>query len=417
LIQAGGRRIIPPEYHPCNFRGHDVNKTKDHLFSPNRRRLLVSGAAAVVGLTPGFRFGGAPVAPHPGRATGKIPLIHTTDLYHPPQDPDDHFDLATVAALDEYDLRGVILDVTRKFLVPSPGVSSIQRDPGFVPVTQLGYLLGRTIPVASGPSTPLSRPDDDAAERGVEEQGGIRLLLAILEESPEPVVISVAGSSRVLTAAFNRHPDLVRRKVRSVLLNAGSTSGPKTEWNVGLDPHAYAGLWRSGLPIHWFPCATESGGTHPDHERGTFWKASQRVLLGELSRPLRAWFSYALTPDRSGAIISALDNPGSPASWETILAADRNMWCTASLIMEAGRVLAQTPQGWRFIPAHSVNGHRTWGWRLDRIEARGTPEAGVRWEQVTNGGNAFLFGRERGPEFAGAMAEALSALLGTLGRS
>lgn len=35
--------------------------------------------------------------------TAKIPFIHTTDLYSPPQDPDDHVDLATVFALPELD--------------------------------------------------------------------------------------------------------------------------------------------------------------------------------------------------------------------------------------------------------------------------------------------------------------------------
>ena len=71
----------------------------------------------------------------------RIPLVHITDLYHPPQDPDDHFDLATIAALPEFDLRGVILDVTQKFLDPAPAGWDIARDPGYVPVVQLGHIL------------------------------------------------------------------------------------------------------------------------------------------------------------------------------------------------------------------------------------------------------------------------------------
>ena len=391
----------------------------DPSYQANRRKLLLAGAAAAVGLTPAFRLAaGQESARAAAQGTrGHIPLVHLTDLYHPPQDPDDHVDLATVAALDEFDLRGVVLDITKKFLVPSPGVSSIQRDPGFVPVAQMGYLLGRSFPTASGPTSPLSRPDDDASDRSTAEQGGINLFLAVLEESSDPVVVSVVGSPRVVTAAFNRNPGLLRQKVRSVLLNAGSTGGPKIEWNVGLDPHAYTGLWRSGLPIHWFPCGTESGGLNPDHERGTYWKPSHRDLFRDLSKPMRAWFSYALSQERNGAIISALDETGSPASWDAILAGERNMWSTASLVIAAGRALAKTPEGWRFIPAHSPGGFRTWGWRLDRIQARVTPDAAVTWEQVSEGGNALLFGRERGPEFAAAMAEALGALLGTLAKA
>jgi hypothetical protein len=158
-----------------------------------------------------------------------IPLVHITDLYHPPQDPDDHIDLATVVALPEYDLRAVILDVTQKFLDPAPAGFDIARDPGYVPVLQLSHIIGRAIPVAVGPRAPLSGPDDDAKNRPRSEQAGIQLLLDILEDCPEPVVLSLVGSARVVTAAFNRAPELLRSKVRSLLLNAGSTAGMERE--------------------------------------------------------------------------------------------------------------------------------------------------------------------------------------------
>jgi hypothetical protein len=38
-----------------------------------------------------------------------VPLIHTTDLYHPNWDPDDQVDLGVVYALPELDLRGDII--------------------------------------------------------------------------------------------------------------------------------------------------------------------------------------------------------------------------------------------------------------------------------------------------------------------
>ena len=263
-----------------------------------RRELLTAGAGAFAGLILGSRhaFG------QTGRRmkNGKIPLVHITDLYHPPQDPDDHIDLATVAALEEFDLRGVVLDVTRKFLQASPAGFDIQRDPGFIPVAQLGYLLGRSIPVGAGPTRPLTRPEDDVADRSSGEQAGVRLLLDILEECSERVVVSVVGSTRVLTAAYNRSPELLGKKVRCVLLNAGSTAGPKREWNVGLDPEAYRGLWGSGLPIHWYPCATESGAFNPDHDRGTYWQTTQAAIFRDLAPSLRSWFAYALTGDLVG---------------------------------------------------------------------------------------------------------------------
>jgi len=202
----------------------------------------------------------------------KTPLIHTTDLYHPPQDPDDHFDLATVAALPEFDLLGVILDTTEKFLHPAPQGFDISRDPGFIPVTQLAALLGRTIPVAVGPSGPLRHSGDAASDRPPRECAGIELLLHLVRSSSEPVMVSVVGSARVLAAAWNREPDLMRSRVKAVLLNAGSSAGEREEWNVGLDRIAYVDLWRSGLPIRWYPCSNEKGAFDQTHHRSTYWQ-------------------------------------------------------------------------------------------------------------------------------------------------
>src|SRR5579872_7145237 len=53
--------------------------------------------------------GGDP-PPRGDYAEGKVPLIHCTDLFHPPGDPDDHVDLATVFALPPFDVRAIILD-------------------------------------------------------------------------------------------------------------------------------------------------------------------------------------------------------------------------------------------------------------------------------------------------------------------
>ena len=43
-------------------------------------------------------------------AEPKIPIIHSTDLFHPHVDPDDHFDLAILFAIKEFDIKGIILD-------------------------------------------------------------------------------------------------------------------------------------------------------------------------------------------------------------------------------------------------------------------------------------------------------------------
>ncbi len=341
-----------------------------------------------------------------------IPLLHITDLYHPPQDPDDHLDLATIAALGgSLDLKAVVLDPTRPFLLPEPQGSDIARDPGFVPVAQLGYLLGRPIPVASGPADPLARPTDDCHDRPAREQAGVRLILETLEASESPVLISCVGSARALTAAFNRAPDLLRARTRAVLLNAGSTGGPKREWNVGLDVAAYTGLWRSRLPIHWYPCGTDKSAFEPDDPRGTYWRASHRDLFRDIPQSLMAWFAYAYTGSARGDIIRSLDDLGKDPVWEIAMSGSRHIWSTASLVMAAGLELAKTPEGWRFTsPEAARQTEESWPWRLDPISAKVDPEGRVTWSPAPGATQAFLFGRKAGKEFSAAMAEALNAL-------
>ncbi len=371
----------------------------------------IAAVAAGAALPSAAAAPSAPTRLPAASSTGKVPLVHITDLYQPPQDPDDHFDLATIAALPEFDLRAVILDATEKFLVAKPAGWDIARDPGYVPVAQLSYLTGKPIPVAIGPTQPLTDTGDAAVARPAVEQAGIALLLDVLDQSPEPVTISVVGSARVLAAAFNRRPDLVRAKTRVVVLNAGSTGGPKREWNVGLDPAAYVALWRSGLPIDWFPCATEHGAFDPADARGTFWRASQRTLLRALPEGLRGWFGYALSGSSRGDIIRALSDAGHGAEFERLLDGERNFWATASLVMTAGRVLARTPAGWRFVPAAGAADVEQWPLHLDPIVATVDDNGAVAWRLSDAPARARLFGRRPGAAYGAAMAEALNALL------
>lgn len=324
------------------------------------------------------------------RGIQRIPLIHTTDLYHPPQDPDDQIDLATVFALYEYDVKAVILDVTEKFLREAPDGYDIARDPGYVAVAQMAHIVGRTAPVAQGPVHPLRHPEDTCEDTPPEEQAGIRMILDILAESPEPVTISVTGSPRTVTAAYHREPTLVTDKTLAVLLNAGSTGGEKTEWNVQLDPQAYVGLWQSDLPIDWFPPGTESGAFDPAHERGTYWRAEHAALFRDVPQMVRRYFAYALGADLQGG--------------------ERNLWSTASLVMGARRVLARTDEGWRFLPNAQSEGVELWPWRLDPIQAAVDETGSVGWEVVDRPSNRRIFGRRAGAEFGAAMSEALNAL-------
>ncbi len=343
-----------------------------------------------------------------------IPVIHITDLYHPPQDPDDQIDLATILALEEFDLRGVVLDVTQLFLQGAPDGFDIPRDPGYIPLIQISFLLGRDIPVTTGPIQALAHPDDTAEDRPHHEQAGILMLLDTLANSSEPVVITVVGSARVVTAAFNRNPELMRDKTRAVVVNAGSTGGHKTEWNVGLDLHAYVGLWKSGLPIYWYPCGTEKSAFVREHERGTYWRTTNKTLFDGLPDKLQAWFAYGFSGSARGDFIQALNEPGHGAAWKEILAENRNMWSTASLVNTAGRVLALSADGWRFLPKEAAKDDTVWPWRMDPISASASTDGKVTWRLHNTAESTWLFGRKPDVEYGEAMSEALNALLKTI---
>ena len=351
-----------------------------------------------------------PLTPSP------IPVIHITDLYHPPQDPDDQFDLATLLALPEIDLRAVILDTTARFLVAAPEGWDVPRDPGFVLVAQAAYLAGRSIPMAIGPTTPLRGVDDDASDRPAREQAGVRLLLETLTLATCPVVVTIVGSARVLMAAFNRRPDLVRERVRAVVINAGSTTRRELEWNVALDPHAFVALWRSGLTVHWYPCATARGAFDPEPALGTHWSATHAALLEGIPDPWRSWFAYGLSGSARGDLIKVLPELGRGATWENLLASRRSLWSTISLVTVAGRGLARTADGWRFVAQAEIAERGLTGWEtgLDPIVAEVDEAGQVDWLAKSSNaspGSACMFRRAPGAEFRDAMAEALNALL------
>lgn len=100
--------------------------------------------------------------------------------------------------------------------------------------------------------------------------------------------------------------------------------------------------------------------------------------------------------------------------WQHVLAGKRNLWSTTSLVMAAGRVLAQTSEGWRFMAKVAATGLTVWPWRLDPIAASVSKEGKVAWQIDEGSKSAYLFGRRPNVDYGEAMAKALNALLRTL---
>jgi len=278
------------------------------------RTLLALGAGALLPSTP-------PALASPRR----VPVIYSSDLMHPHDDPDDHFDLACLYALPEADVRAIILD---------NGGTQAQR-PGLKPVWQLNYLTGRAVPSAIGLLRPLRHAEDSALDQPAEHQNGVHLLLQTLRDSREKVAIIFVGSARDTVAAFNREPELFRRKVRSIHGFIGEASDPDfIEYNVGLDPWAYVRLMRSGLPFFWIPCF--DGGLWQNKGHASFWKVRHGQVLDRAPAPLLRYFLYMLKEAKEDPI-EFLSGRTSDADQKELMAAERNLWAGALLGLALGR--------------------------------------------------------------------------------
>ena len=264
-----------------------------------------------------------------GRAAEKVPILYSTDLHHPHMDPDDHFDLATLFAIPEFDVRSIILDCG----------AHQQEAPGEIPVRQILHLRGRKVPHSIGLAEPLRSAADDGLDQPDQFQRGVRLILDALRESPEKLTVFTTGSLRDVAAAFNREPELLHRKIARLYINIGNPAiGHQSrgyEYNVNLDRHAYVCIMQSGLPIYWCPCFHGTIWERGVH--GTYWKFDQQSVLETAPEGLQNWFVFALTKPKDVDPIAFLSAPQDPAARTRVWKMSRNMWCTAPFLHAAGR--------------------------------------------------------------------------------
>jgi hypothetical protein len=283
--------------------------------------------------------------------TRSVPVIYCTDLFHPHDDPDDHFDLATLCAMPELDIKGVVLDQGRKQL----------ERPGCIPVSQMNKITGRDVPVAIGLADPLRSPDDKALDQPAEFQGAVELILETLRASRRPVHIATVGSMRDVVCAFNREPRLFRKKVAMVLAFIGEASDTKfQEYNVGLDPQAFVGLMRSGLPVYWVPCF--DGGLWQNRGHASFWRASQQALLQGAIPELNQYFIYALEKETAQPL-TFLSSPVESERQARLFAGTRNLWCAAVLGVMSGREVRLDGGKWASVLPQRSRAATVAGWK------------------------------------------------------
>lgn len=295
----------------------------------SRRSFLKMSAVAA-----GAVAGPVARAAQPQAVAAGAPLIHVTDLFHPHGDPDDHFDLAVAYALTlrgAVDLRGVVIDYPPEF---RPG------DPAVVAVAQMNRLTGQAVPVAIGTSLKLKNRRDALEGASARETAAVRFIHAQLRAAERPLALACVGNAADIVVAALREPDLFRTKCAGVYLNSGSAhdnpSNPaQLEFNVRLDPAAYAAMFDLPCPLFWFPCwhTTEHRESGAD---GSFYWLPHAEALGGISAGLANYFAYMFDRSANPKWLRAMKAMPPAASWEKILKEKRGMWSTVSQFAAAG---------------------------------------------------------------------------------
>ena len=337
-----------------------------------------------------------------------VPVIYCTDLFHPHDDPDDHFDLATLYAMPELDIKGVVLDQGRKQL----------ERPGRIPVSQMNKITGRNVPAAIGLADPLKSPDDQALDQPAQFQGAVELIIQTLRASARPVCIAALGSVRDVVCAFNREPGLFRTNVTMVLAFIGEASDGKfQEYNVGLDPQAFVGLMRSGLPVYWVPCF--DGGLWQNRGHASFWRASQRALLEGATPEVIQYFIYALEKE-SAEPLAFLSRPVEPERQARLFAGTRNLWCTAVLGVMSGREVVFDGSKWTSVLPQSNRAAAVAGqkplFEFPEVEILVSDAGTVSCGKGPGSHKVRRFEVRDSAQYEQGMVEATTALLSSLGR-
>ena len=337
-----------------------------------------------------------------------VPVIYCTDLFHPHDDPDDHFDLATLYAMPELDIKGVVLDQGRKQL----------ERPGRIPVSQMNKITGRNVPAAIGLADPLKSPDDQALDQPAQFQGAVELIIQTLRASTRPVCIAALGSVRDVVCAFNREPGLFRTNVTMVLAFIGEASDGKfQEYNVGLDPQAFVGLMRSGLPVYWVPCF--DGGLWQNRGHASFWRASQRALLEGATPEVIQYFIYALEKE-SAEPLAFLSRPVEPERQARLFAGTRNLWCAAVLGVMSGREVVFDGSKWTSVLPQSNRAAAVAGqkplFEFPEVEILVSDAGTVSCGKGPGSHKVRRFEVRDSAQYEQGMVEATTALLSSLGR-
>lgn len=292
-----------------------------------------------------------------------IPVVVITDLYHPYQDPGDNMDLIMGFGLPDVDLKAVLLDITDAFRKDTADHPTLWKDPrgpreaGIIPVEQLNYIFNKKVPYAIGPLSMMKSEEDKMEDLPGYEQEAISLFIKILTECEESVQVLSFGSARIIAVAYNRAPDLLKKKIGKIHLSAGTASKkhqlgsdpganaiPGGEWNVALDVFAFTRILKSDLPVAIYPCAGKDGGFIKD-KNNTYWRLPDMEFTKQMDPQLRKYLDFAFNQKLQYDFLRAMDT-----AYPVNINIDQypqpfHVWESAIWLKATRREIVYTPEG------------------------------------------------------------------------
>lgn len=268
-------------------------------------------------------------------------VLLTTDLYHPHNDPNDHWNLATLYSLarrKQIKFAGVLCDEDKPDRVRG---YQTYGDPSVQSIAQLNYISGIAVPEAVGSHKPMSCEEDitEVLSSGITIPS-VNHMISVLEES-DMVDIHLCGSCRDVLLAARMRPELFTENVR-IFLNAGTyVDQDILEYNVSLEPYSFSQMFRIPCQIMWAPCFSslhkEWFGKMAEH--ANFYWVDHEDIVPYLSRQMKNFFTYMYTAERETGWLTYIQGPVDEEKCQKYNQGQRWMWSTPGFLMSAGKNL------------------------------------------------------------------------------
>lgn len=338
-------------------------------------------------------------------------VILTTDLYHQHADPNDHWNLATMFSLAQQGLirfAGIMCDDDRA--LKEDGSYLHFGDPSVQSIAQMNYMTGLCVPVGFGSRKPIKCEDDIKEALRGKRISSVTLLLEALQGSKNGVDIHMCGSCKDVLLAYRQAPDLFEKKCNCIFLNAGTYEKQEPiEYNVSLEPYAYAEIFKIPCIIRWSPCFdTLRPWPYKTSKRASFYNVKPKEVVPHLSETLLKYFNYMHGKIFDTGWLTYLKNPLDKKLLEWWSMGDREMWSTPGFLFSAGKNISLDG---RIIDRDAPEPH-LFNYTPVTVEVWG--DGKIKWESVEKS-NILMFENHDPSVYESAMVKALTHILSWLG--